>query len=81
MSDEFRTTLEAIKEAAGRIETKLDNHTEWMTQHAAEDAVMAQNIELLAQRRGITAKAWSRVGAAASVALAAVAAAFVPRGH
>lgn len=42
--------------ALGRIEQKIDGHTDWMRKHVADDAVMAQDIKSLqltqARQRG-----------------------------
>lgn len=42
--------------ALGRIEQKIDGHTDWMRKHVADDAIMAQDIKSLqlsqARQRG-----------------------------
>lgn len=45
--------------ALGRIEQKIDGHTEWMKKHVADDAVMAADIQKIqlsnARQKGVLA--------------------------
>jgi len=50
MSDEHGMNSDQIAQvfgALGRIEQKIDSHTQWMTKHVADDALMAKDIESL----------------------------------
>jgi hypothetical protein len=76
MSDEV---LFEIQRSLGRIEQKIDGHSTALTQHVADDKVVAralfERIETLqlshASQRG-AARVWSMVGAAAGALLGAL---------
>ncbi len=51
--------IERVFGSLARIEQKIDGHTEWMTQHVADDKLMANDIQKLkesaARQRGMLA--------------------------
>jgi hypothetical protein len=51
--------IAAVFSSLGRIEQKMDSHTEWMKNHVAEDKLMAADINKLqmagARQRGVLA--------------------------
>ncbi len=73
--DEFKLK---VMESLGGINAKLDNHTNWMTAHVAEDKIMADDIKKIqlsgARQKGFAAA----IGTAGGVlgAVAAIAADF-----
>lgn len=83
MSDEI---LMDIQRTLGRVEQKIDGHAVSLTQHVADDKVVAralfERIEVLqlgmAQQRG-SAKVWSMLAVAAGAILGAVSSFFAGR--
>jgi hypothetical protein len=73
-----------IMRSLGRIEQKIDGHTIWMTQHVADDKLMAADIQKLqlgaSRLRGVIT-ALSAVGTVLGAGVGYAIDAFTLRGH